>query len=144
MITKFYDGNGSELMAASVNGVLRLYLPNRLPYTGPVIFKTTCENNADPCVGGQSPNCQDCNCYGLDPIVMTIHNLYLADYRGSDGEYNHATLKQLMVEDRLQDGRCSAQKAFIICMDAMVIFEWHEQDQWIVDAVIELSKVQLT
>lgn len=144
MTTKLFDGNGSELMVASVNGVLRLYLPNRLPYTGPVIFKTTCDNNTDPCAGGQSPNCQDCNCYGVDPIVMTRHDLYLADYRGSDGYYDHAILKQLLVEDRLPEGRCSTQKAFIICMDAMIIFEWHEQDKWIVDAVIELSKVQLT
>lgn len=144
MITKLCDANGNELMVASVNGVLRLYLPNRLPYTGPVIFETMCENNTDPCAGGQSQNCQDCNCEGIDPLVRTMHGLYLADYKDSNGYYDHALLKQLLVEDRLPEGRCSTQKAFIICLDAMVIFEWHIQDQWIVDAVIELPRVQLT
>lgn len=96
------------------------------------------------CCGGSTVKTEEGCGMGIDPIVRTRHDLYLADYRGGDGYYDHAILKQLLVEDRLPEGRCSTSKAFIICMDAMVIFEWHVQDGWIVDAVIELPKVQLT
>lgn len=139
MKTVFLDSNGKELIVASVNGYLRLFSgQNRLAYTGSVNIATDCENSIDPCQSFGA----DCNSKNALPHFSMRPQ---TDIQGLKeyGEYNHQILKEyLNFVDTLPEGTCSSEKLFIYCRDAVVACEWHLEDGWIIDAIIEVPFVQ--
>lgn len=140
MKTTFLDSNGKPLIVASVNGYLRLFSdPGRLAYTGPVNLITTCENNVDPCKSGSGGDCNSKNALPHFSMRPQTDIQGLKEY----GEYNHQVLKEyLNFADTLPEGTCSSEKLFIYCRDAVVACEWHLEDGWIIDAIIEVPFAQ--
>lgn len=134
METKILDSLGNELFAVSVNGTLKLYTvtgSNRVPYTGAIKFET--QSGGSGC---------DCNCKGIAPTFSMRPTDAIQGYKNGT-EYDHQTLKDaLNFGDTLPSGTCPAEKLFIFCIDAIIACEWHLEDGWIIDAIIEIPFAQ--
>lgn len=130
MNIRIVDNNNNELQAASVNGFFRLYQgSNRVPYNGPVKF----------IADGPGDNC---NAKGVIPHFVMMPYVDIQGFK-EFGEYHHETLKvALNFEDTLPEGTCSSEKLFIYCRDAVIACEYHLEDGWIIDAIIEVPFVQ--
>lgn len=138
MENKYLDNNGNELIAASVNGFLRLYIGStRTPYTGSVNMQSECENNIDPC--GSNSGCASKN--GL-PHYSLRPNVYL-NHLNENGEYDHGVLReQLNFDDTLPEGTCSGEKLIIFCADLLLFCEYHLEDGWTIAAKVEVPYCQ--